>query len=114
VSTIAYRAALVRKLNQALSRELAHSAPSGTLPDRREGRVEAYSHILCLVDDPGGRMSQAKSSLRPDERGQYRVWCDPCDEEGTFPTLEMAIQARREHLCHNEVASCSWPGWDHS
>ena len=48
----------------------------------------------------------------PDERGEFRVWCTPCDVSGTFPTIEMAIAARREHLCVGEVPSASWPGWD--
>lgn len=56
-------------------------------------------------------MSQAKNTTVPDERGEYRVWCEPCDESGTFPTLEDAVLARRLHLCHGEVPSRAWPGW---
>lgn len=56
-------------------------------------------------------MSQARNTTVPDEHGEYRTWCDPCDVSGTFPTLAMAIEARRMHLCHGEVPSCSWPGW---
>lgn len=57
-------------------------------------------------------MSQARNSTQPNERGQYRVWCEPCDVSAEFPTIEMAIAARREHLCHGEVPSASWSGWD--
>jgi len=57
-------------------------------------------------------MSQAKHSMVPDEKGYYKVWCEPCDAEATFPTLEMAIVSRRMHLCLNEVPSASWPGWE--
>jgi hypothetical protein len=56
-------------------------------------------------------MSQARNTTTPDERGEYRTWCDPCDSSATFPTLEMAIEARRFHLCEGEVPSRSWPGW---
>lgn len=57
-------------------------------------------------------MSQARNATFPDERGRFRVWCDPCDVSGDFPTLEMAIMARRFHLCEGEVPSASWVGWD--
>lgn len=57
-------------------------------------------------------MSRAQSSMAPDKDGMYRSWCDPCDAEATFPTAEMAIAARKMHLCEGEVASCSWPGWE--
>ena len=56
-------------------------------------------------------MSQARVSVMPNERGQYRSWCDRCESEGYFPTLVMAIAATKEHLCDGEVPSCSWPGW---
>ena len=58
-------------------------------------------------------MSRARNATLPNERGYYRVWCDACDAEGEFPTVAMAIAARREHLCEGEVPSCSWPGWQH-
>ena len=56
-------------------------------------------------------MSQARNTMVPDANGRYRVWCEPCDAEADFPTIEMAIQARREHLCEGEVPSYSWAGW---
>jgi len=59
-------------------------------------------------------VSRAQHSITPNERGQYPVWCDPCDMSGEFPSIEMAIQARREHLCVGEVPSASWPGWAHA
>ena len=57
-------------------------------------------------------MSQAKISTTPDAHGRYRSWCTPCESEATFPTLVMAIAARKEHLCEGEVPSCSWSGWE--
>jgi hypothetical protein len=58
-----------------------------------------------------GTMSKAKFSMKPNENGQFRSWCYPCDVEGDFPTLEMAMQATKLHLCVGEVASCAWEGW---
>lgn len=56
-------------------------------------------------------MSQARNATVPDERGRYRVWCEPCDASDDFPTIEMAVMARKMHLCEGEVPSYSWPGW---
>ena len=56
-------------------------------------------------------MSQARHSMTPNAQGRYRVWCEPCEVEEHFPTQEMAVLARRLHLCHGEVASAAWPGW---
>lgn len=52
-------------------------------------------------------MSRAQNATVPNERRMFRVWCTPCDVEGEFPTIVMAVQARREHLCEGEVPSCS-------
>ncbi len=57
-------------------------------------------------------MGQARNTTAPDENGEYRTWCKPCDASATFPTLAMAIEARKFHLCEGEVPSCSWNGWD--
>lgn len=56
-------------------------------------------------------MSKAKNATIPDADGKYRVWCDPCDAEDRFPDIAMAIQARKLHLCEDEVPSAAWPGW---
>lgn len=56
-------------------------------------------------------MSRARNSTTPNERGKFLVWCEPCDVSGEFPTIEMAIAARRQHLCVGEVPSTSWPEW---
>lgn len=57
-------------------------------------------------------MSAARMSITPDDQGRYRVWCEPCDAEDTFPDIVMAVAARRHHLCDGEVPSAAWPGWD--
>lgn len=50
MSTTAYRAGLVRKLEQGIRRNnTLHDDPVEQA--RHDGRVEAYSHVLCLVGD---------------------------------------------------------------
>jgi hypothetical protein len=50
MSTVAYRAALVRKIEQSIRRNnTLHDNPVDQA--RHDGRVEAYSHLLCLVGD---------------------------------------------------------------
>lgn len=50
MSATAYRAALVRRLDQAIRRNnTLHDNPTDQA--LHDGRVEAYSHIMCLVGD---------------------------------------------------------------
>jgi hypothetical protein len=56
-------------------------------------------------------MSQARTTTFPNERGMFVTSCAPCEASAEFPTLVMAVEARRLHLCEDEVPSCSWPGW---
>ena len=57
-------------------------------------------------------MGRARTRTQPNERGNYVTYCDHCDASDEFPDVVMAIQARRMHLCSDEIPSASWPGWD--
>jgi hypothetical protein len=48
MGTVAYRAALVREIRQAMER--IHPHPGGSR-NYQDGQLDAYAHILTLVDD---------------------------------------------------------------
>lgn len=54
MSTVAYRASLVREINQAMKQiHMSQFVEDGNV-DYQDGKLDAYAHILTLISDMEG------------------------------------------------------------